>query len=181
MAERAKERGVEADEPEEEDDDEGEEGEEGEDGVIAKMKKLRMEPEKPVQQEEKNWSAVKMASEESKLSFRGYLSAPNFTNWLWYNVVREKLEETKGKLTDLEPGDVEGVEEVDAILGEFLPPKKKKDDKKDKKDDKKDKKDDKKDKKKVDKKMEVKLTSAEKIQAANLIKNMVYGEQGKNK
>ena len=32
MAERAKERGVEADEPEEEDDDEGEEGEEGEDG-----------------------------------------------------------------------------------------------------------------------------------------------------
>jgi hypothetical protein len=211
MAERAKERGVEADEPEEEDDDEGEEGEEGEDGeddddedeeeedeVIAKMKKLRMEPEKPVQQEEKNWSAVKMACEESKLSFRGYLSAPNFTNWLWYNVVREKLEETKGKLTDLEPGDVEGVEEVDAILGEFLPPKKKKDDKKDKKDDKKDKKDDKKDKKdkkddkkdkkddkkdkkKVDKKMEVKLTSAEKIQAANLIKNMVYGEQGKNK
>jgi len=61
----------------------------------------------------------------------------------------------------------------------------KKDDKKDKKDDKKDKKDDKKDSKKDDKKKSKKdkitLTTAEKMQAQNLIKNMIYGENGKGK
>merc|ERR1712139_409233 len=52
--------------------------------------------------------------------------------------------------------------------------------KKDKKDDKKDKKEDKKDDKKK-KKDEVKLNSKEKLQVQNLIKNMIYGEQGKGK
>merc|ERR1712224_345465 len=95
--------------------------------------------------EEKNWSSVSLAYQESKLSFRGYLSAHNFTNWLWHHVIRDRLEETKGEVPEDE---IDGVAECDAVLREFCPAKKekkdKKEDKKDKKDDKKDKKDDKK-------------------------------------
>merc|ERR1719407_453437 len=158
--------------------------------VQEKLAQDRKEDEeKPKIVEEKNYSSVSLAYEDTKLSFRGHLSALNFTNWLWHHVVRDKLEETKGKVPD---DDMDGVAECDAVLREFCPAKKekkdkkedkkdKKDDKKDKKDDKKDKKDKKDDKKKVDKKMEVKLSSAEKIQVQNLIRNMIFGESGKNK
>merc|ERR1711959_783746 len=119
-------------------------------------KERKEEEEQPKVVEEKNWSSVSLAYQESKLSFRGYLSAQNFTNWLWCHVIRDKLEETKGKVPEDE---IDGVAECDAVLREFCPAKKEKkdkDDKKDKKDkkdkddkkDKKDKKDDKKDKKK---------------------------------
>merc|ERR1712190_166415 len=84
-------------------------------------------------------------------------------NWLWYRCIRPKLEETKSKLPDIDlGGNAFGIEDVEEILGEFMPAQKlvKKDekekDKKDKKDDKdkKDKKDKKEEKedKKADKK-----------------------------
>merc|ERR1712039_398666 len=101
----------------------------------------------------KNWSAVNCAFKESKLNFRGVLTPLAFTNWLWYRCVRPRLAETKAaSLPEIE-GDAYGIEDVDELLGEFMPalpkPKEKKEDtdkkdKKDKKDDKKDKKDDKK-------------------------------------
>merc|ERR1712045_338553 len=94
----------------------------------------------------KNWSAVNVAFKESRLNFRGVFTTLSFTNWLWYRCIRPKLEETKSKLPELDTdGNVFGIEDVEEILGEFMPAikpaKKDKDDK-----DKKDKKDDKKDK-----------------------------------
>merc|ERR1719506_579670 len=198
MIHRAEKFGVQSQgEDDDDDDEEEEELTEEMKKKLAVQEKLaqdrKEDEEKPKIVEEKNYSSVSLAYEDTKLSFRGHLSALNFTNWLWHHVVRDKLEETKGKVPD---DDMDGVAECDAILREFCPAKKEKkdkDDKKDKKDkedkddkkDKKDKKDDKKDKKedkkKVDKKMEVKLSSAEKIQVQNLIRNMIFGESGKNK
>merc|ERR1711879_797198 len=152
---------------------------------------------------QKNWSAVNVACKESKLTFRGCLTPVSFTNWLWYRCIRPKLEETKAKLPELDiSGNVYGIEDVEEILGEFMPamkPAKKdekddkkskkeddKKDKKDKKDDKKDKKDEKDDKKKPDKKDDKKkkkdqvvLNAKEKLQVRHLVRNMVFGESGK--
>lgn len=149
---------------------------------------------------QKNWSAVNLAFKESKLAFRGALSAHAFTNWLWYRCIRPKLEDTKSKLPEVDiSSNAFGIEEVEEIMGEFMPvmkekkDKKDKDDKKDKKDDKKDKKDkkddkeDKKDKKedknatKKSKKDKVTLNAKEKLQVQNLIRNMIFGESGKGK
>lgn len=151
----------------------------------------------------KNWSSVNLACQESKLSYRGSFTAIAFTNWLWYRCIRPKLEETKSKVPELTEDEMERfcIDDVEAVLGEFCPaPKKSKEkdkkdekdkkedkDKKDKKDDKKDKKDDKKDSKDKDKdkkkkkKDAVTLNAKEKLQVQNLIKNMVYGDSGKNK
>merc|ERR1712048_360984 len=109
----------------------------------------------------KNWSAVNLASQESKLSFRGSFTAVAFTNWLWFRCIRPKLEETKSKMNELSEDELKRycIEDADEVLGEFMPVQKKKDDdKKDKKDDK-DKKADKKKKKDI-----VTLNAKEKLQ-----------------
>jgi len=157
-------------------------------------------PEKDATQQgekERNWSVVNLAWQESRLQFRGILTEKNFTNWLWVKVIHEKLAETKGKLPEIAEDEL--MEELNELFAEFLPRKKEeskdKKDKKDKKDDKKDKKDKKGDKedapekedkkgkdasaRKKDKKNAVKLTSKENVQVANLIKNMIYGIDGK--
>merc|ERR1712190_40832 len=97
---------------------------------------------------QKNWSSVNVAFRESKLNFRGVLSQVSFTNWLWYRCVRPKLEETKSKLPSIDDHHLDavyGIDDVEEILGEFMPKETKKEEKADKKD-KKDKKGDKKDK-----------------------------------
>merc|ERR1711972_260465 len=99
----------------------------------------------------RNWSAVNVACKESKLNFRGSFTQVAFTNWLWYKCIRPKLEETKSKLPEMDPSDTAFcIDDVEELLGEFMPVKKeeKDKDKKDKKDDKdnKEKKDDKKEK-----------------------------------
>eukprot|EP00392_Amoebophrya_sp_AT5.2_P009090 g9118.t1 len=150
--------------------------------------------------EEKNWSAVNLAFQESKLSWKATFNPCNFTNWLWNSVVRVRLDETKGNVDAFGEQDLEevlvGIEAVNDVLSEFIPQDQKKkekkdkdgDGKKDKKGDKKDKKDDKKDKKEDKKKEEkggkdakkkkpaVVLNAKEKLQASNLIKSMVFGE-----
>merc|ERR1711879_1028026 len=93
---------------------------------------------------EKNWSAVNLTFKESKLNFRGCLTAISFTNWVWYRCVRPKLEETKAKLPDIDTSDPKyGIEDVEEIFGPMVPSEikkpgegkdKDKDDKKDKKD-----------------------------------------------
>merc|ERR1712113_930264 len=147
---------------------------------------------------QKNWSAVNVAYKESKLNFRGVLTPVAFTNWLWYRCIRPKLEETKSKLPEVDTSSgAFGIEDVEEIMGEFMPAikvekdkkdkkddkdKKDKKDKKDDKDDKKGKKDDKDDKKgkdkdkKKSKKDQVVLVAKEKLQVQNLIKNMIFGE-----
>merc|ERR1712039_106542 len=102
---------------------------------------------------QKNWSAVNVAYKESKLNFRGVLTPMAFTNWLWYRCVRPKLEETKSKLPEVDVATF-GIDDIEEIMGEFMPAVKVEKDKKDKKDDKdkKDKKDKKDDKDKKDKK-----------------------------
>lgn len=154
----------------------------------------------------KNWSSVNLAYQESKLAFRGLLTPLAFTNWLWYRCVRPRLEEAKSKLPEVDPSSVPGVEDCEEIFAEFVPaeakPKEKKEkdekkgkdekDKKDKKggkdekkekDDKKSSKKDEKDDKKSSKKKkdQVVLNSKEKLQAKNLLDNMVYGLNGKGK
>merc|ERR1712099_112314 len=89
----------------------------------------------------KNWSAVNVAYKESKLNFRGVLTPVSFTNWLWFRCVRPKLEETKAKLPEVDASNF-GIDDIEEIMGEFMPAVKVDKDKKDKKDDK-----DKKDKK----------------------------------
>merc|ERR1712070_1345104 len=102
-----------------------------------------------------NRSMVNIVAKESKLPLRGSFSALSLTNWLWYRCVRPKLEETKSKLPEMSDEALEslGINDVEEVLGEYMPvikvkedkdkkDKKDKDDKKDKKD-----KDDKKDKK----------------------------------
>merc|ERR1719374_95 len=113
-----------------------------------KVKKEDEEEEEAKKTEKgKNVSSVGLAFRESKLSFRGVLSPTAFTNWMWYRCVRPRLEETKAKLPEIDiNGNAYGIEDVDEILGEWLPVLKEKDAKKDKKDDK-EKKDDKKGKK----------------------------------
>jgi len=150
----------------------------------------------------KNWSAVNLAYQESKLTYRGSFTAIAFTNWLWFRCIRPKLEETKSKLPELSDEDTKRycLDDVEELFGEFMPVQKKKEDKDDKKkksdkDDKKASKDDKKggdkddkkaskDEKKGDKKKKkdiVTLNAKEKLQVQHLIKNMIYGESGKNK
>merc|ERR1712032_920009 len=107
-----------------------------------------------------------------------------------------KLEESKSKLPELSDEAMKryGLDDVEELLGEFMPVQKKKDDKDEKKkkgdkdkDEKKSSKDDKKsskDDKKSDKKKKkdiVTLNTKEKLQVQHLIRNMVYGESGKNK
>merc|ERR1711933_298021 len=84
---------------------------------------------------QKNWSAVNEACKESKLSFRGAPTPVAFTNWLWYRCIRPKLEETKSKLPELDEDLMEtyGIDDVEEILGEFMPAIKKKADKDEKK------------------------------------------------
>merc|ERR1712224_539384 len=70
----------------------------------------------------KNWSTVGLSFQASRFTtFRGVFNEFNFTNWLWYYVVRPKLEDSKSDLEDIEACDVVGVEEVDAVLKEFMP------------------------------------------------------------
>ncbi|CAJ1416473.1 unnamed protein product [Effrenium voratum] len=217
--ERAKAAGVKEQKEEEEEDDpeelallgdaempegQGEDsGDEEEDPRDAARKKQEEEDKEAVGTVEKakNWSSVNLVFQESKLNYRGSFTAGSFTNWLWYRVVRPKLEETKSKLPELSDEEIDkfSIQDVEEVLGEFMPAQKKKDEKEDKKDkkdkkddkDKKDKKDkkeedDKKDKKKdsKDKKKKkdaIQLNAKEKLQVQNLIKNMIYGESGKNK
>jgi len=87
----------------------------------------------------KNWSAVNLVCQESKLSFRGNFSAIAFTNWLWFRCIRPKLEETKSSLADLTEAERElyCLDDIEEILGEFMPAikvKEKKEEKKDKDD-----------------------------------------------
>lgn len=70
--------------------------------------------------------------------FREYTSAArqqivpiprfNFTNWLWREVVRVKLEESKGDVESFQDDDVgavvDGADAVSEVLSEFLPEKK---------------------------------------------------------
>jgi len=175
----------------------------------APPKKGDKEEEEPeiVVDKDKNWSAVNLVCKESKLSYRGVLSQIGFTNWLWYRCVRPSLEATKSSLPDIDLSDCPyGIEDIDEIFNMYLPAgklkKDEKDDKKDKKDkkdkdkdkkddkkDKKDKKDDKKDDKKEkdkekDKKKKkdaVTLNTKEKLQVEHLLKNMIFGEDGKKK
>jgi len=235
MKGRAEEAGVVEDKEEEEDTAEdlavmamlgGGEGEEGaaesdeeEAATPAKgagkggaKEKDEKEEEEEKKKDEKNWSSVNLVYRECKLNFRGSFNQVQFTNWLWYRVIRAKLEDTKSKLDDVDLADnAWGIEDIEEILSEYMPAMKaakkdkkddkdsKKDDKKDKKDDKKDKKDDKKDKKddkkdekkdekaskkddkKKSKKDKVVLTNPEKMQAKNMIDNMIYGKNGKDK
>ncbi|CAE7564279.1 abfD [Symbiodinium sp. KB8] len=220
--ERAKAAGVKEKEEEEEDDDDpemlalienGGEAPEGGDAAESDDEDPRDTARKKQEEEDKeavgtvekqkNWSSVNLAFQESKLNYRGSFSALSFTNWLWYRVVRPKLEETKSKMVELSDEELEkyGIPDVEEVLGEFMPAQKKKEEEKDKKD-KKDKKDDKDKKDKKDKKEEddkkdkkdkkdakdkkkkkdaVQLNQKEKLQVQNLIKNMIYGESGKNK
>eukprot|EP00439_Symbiodinium_sp_Y106_P022864 s1523_g2.t2 len=220
--ERAKAAGVKEKEEEEEDDDDpemlalienGGDAPEGGDAAESDDEDPRDTARKKQEEEDKeavgtvekqkNWSSVNLAFQESKLNYRGSFSALSFTNWLWYRVVRPKLEETKSKMVELSDEELEkyGIPDVEEVLGEFMPAPKKKEEEKDKKD-KKDKKDDKDKKDKKDKKEEddkkdkkdkkdakdkkkkkdaVQLNQKEKLQVQNLIKNMIYGESGKNK
>ncbi|CAE7319717.1 abfD [Symbiodinium sp. CCMP2592] len=220
--ERAKAAGVKEKEEEEEDDDDpemlalienGGDAPEGGDAAESDDEDPRDTARKKQEEEDKeavgtvekqkNWSSVNLAFQESKLNYRGSFSALSFTNWLWYRVVRPKLEETKSKMVELSDEELEkyGIPDVEEVLGEFMPAVKKKEEEKDKKD-KKDKKDDKDKKDKKDKKEEddkkdkkdkkdakdkkkkkdaVQLNQKEKLQVQNLIKNMIYGESGKNK
>jgi len=158
-------------------------------------KEAEAEEDQGTIEKQKNWSAVNVAYKESKLNFRGILTPMAFTNWLWYRCVRPKLEETKAKLPEIDVSNF-GIDDIEEIMGEFMPAVKVEKDKKDKKDDKdkkdkkdkkddkdkKDKKDDKDDKKgkdkdkKKSKKDQVVLIAKEKLQVQNLIKNMIFGE-----
>merc|ERR1719193_1048493 len=124
------------------------------------------------EEKQKNWSAVNLAWQESRLQFRGILTEKNFTNWLWVKVIHDKLAETKRELPEVAEDEL--TEELNELFAEFLP--KKKEESNDKKD-KKEKKDKKSSKKKA-KKDAVKWTRKEKLQVANLIKNMIYGSDG---
>jgi len=222
MVERASTFGVKQEKEEDEDEEEedptllamlqgGEEGDEGDGGADDEEEEEKPRPGAPSKKEEeeedekegvikkdRNWSAVNCSYKESKLAFRGVLSPVAFTNWLWFRVIRPKLEETKSKLPEIAADNTYGIEDVEEIFGEFMPAvkvkKEEKDDKKDKKgkDDKKDKKgskdekEDKKgkekdDKKKKNKKDAVVLNTKEKLQVQHLIKNMIYGQDGANK
>merc|ERR1712061_181313 len=82
-----------------------------------------------------NWSAVNLVAKESKLNFRGVLTPVAFTNWLWYRCIRPRLEETKSKLPaidDHQLNTVYCIDDIEDILGEFMPAPKK-DEKADKK------------------------------------------------
>merc|ERR1712113_84447 len=87
----------------------------------------------------------------------------SFTNWLWYRCIRPKLEETKSKLPEIDISNF-GIDDVEEIMGEFMPAIKVEKDKKDKKKNKKD---------------QVVLNAKEKLQVQNLIKNMIFGDLGK--
>lgn len=118
---------------------------------VAAEKEKESVPKEEKLEKEKNWSAVSLTWRDSKLAFRGSFSAVAFTNWVWWRMIRPKLEETKAKLADIDISDnAYGIEMVEKILGEFAGPMKKKKDKEEDKDDKKKKKDkdDKDDKKK---------------------------------
>merc|ERR1712113_692288 len=79
-----------------------------------------------------NWSAVNLVSKESKLNFRGVLTPVAFTNWLWYRCIRPKLEETKSKLSVLDEHQLNSVyciDDIEDILGEYMPKPSQKDEK----------------------------------------------------
>merc|ERR1712166_616526 len=101
------------------------------------------EEEDEKKKEEKNWSSVNLVYRECKLNFRGSFNQIQFTNWLWYRVIRAKLEDTKSKMDEIDIGDnAWGIEDIEDVLGEYMPPMKAKKEDKDDKKDKKDKKDD---------------------------------------
>jgi len=116
-------------------------------------KEVEEEPEEAMgaTQKDKNYSAVNLACKDSKMGYRGVFSQESFTNWMWYRCIRPRLEESKSKLPELDiSNNAFGIEDIEEILGEFMPAMKvakEEKDKKDKKDDKKDKKDKKDDKK----------------------------------
>merc|ERR1712151_767340 len=100
----------------------------------AKAKEAEDEEAQGTIDKQKNWSSVNVAFRESKLNFRGVLTPVSFTNWLWYRCVRPKLEETKSKLPEIETSNF-GIDDIEEIMGEFMPAVKVERDKKDKKDD----------------------------------------------
>ncbi|CAD7967444.1 unnamed protein product [Amoebophrya sp. A25] len=75
--------------------------------------------------EEKNWSQVNLAFQESKLSWKGNFSTYNFSNWIWNYVVRVRLDESKGNVEEFAERDteevVQGVEDIHDVLAEFIP------------------------------------------------------------
>lgn len=148
-------------------------------------------PEK--QKEERNWSAVNLSFQDSKLPFKGGFSANAFTNWMWWRVIRPKLKETKAKMEDVDDNPTYGLEDIEGVLGEYAPKvkeekeKKSKDKDKDEKKEKKgkdDKKDDKKEKKGKDekevkkkKKDAVTLNTEGKAKAKHCVQNMILGQE----
>lgn len=150
------------------------------------------------QKEEKRWgaAAVNLTCDQCKLSFRGNFTKLAFCNWLWYRVIRPKLEETKGKsFHHLAEVDVSanafGIEDVEDVLGSYMSTPIKTGDEKEEKSEKskkgkketskKDPKDSKKTDKKKKKKDAITLSKQEGMMADNFIKNMIYGESGKKK
>lgn len=94
---------------------------------VAAEKEKESVPKEEKLEKEKNWSAVSLTWRDSKLAFRGSFSAVAFTNWVWWRMIRPKLEETKAKLADIDISDnAYGIEMVEKILGEFAGPMKKK-------------------------------------------------------
>ncbi|CAD7945634.1 unnamed protein product [Amoebophrya sp. A120] len=124
LADRARVLGIRAKQAEEDEDDDDESDDE--DGTPASNKgKAQATPAQQQEVEEKNWSQVNLAFQESKLSWKQSFNPYNFTNWLWCHVVRNRLEESKGNVEDFAEGDlekvVEGVQDVHDILAEFIP------------------------------------------------------------
>merc|ERR1712014_377628 len=104
--------------------DEGDAGAESdEDEKAAEKKKQEEEEDKEAVgsvDKAKNWSAVNLVFQESKLNYRGVFSAIAFTNWMWYRCVRPKLEETKSKLPEIDAA-AYCIDDVEEIMGEFMP------------------------------------------------------------
>merc|ERR1711972_466584 len=128
------------------DDDDDDDNEETAKAKARKDKEAEDDEAVGTVEKQKNWSSVNVAFKESKLNFRGVLSTQAFTNWLWHRCVRVRLEDTKAvKLSEVDTSAL-GIDDVEEIMGEYVPAPKVDKDKKDKKekDDKKDKKDEKK-------------------------------------
>merc|ERR1719191_2560107 len=112
MMDRAKRANIAA--PQKDPDDDSDEDEEDEEVAEKKKKEAAEEAEAAAKADEKNWSLVGLACHDAKIGFKGNLSELNFTNWLWFHVIRPKLAETKSKLLDpdLESSGIVGVDDV---------------------------------------------------------------------
>merc|ERR1712217_679051 len=78
------------------------------------------------QKEEKNWSSVNLAFQDSKPPFKGAFSPLAFTNWCWFRTIRPRLAATKGSLPDLDSKVDYGIDLVEEVLGQYVPAEKEK-------------------------------------------------------